>query len=423
MKKILFLLSLLILPLSMLFISVKAYKIDVSQLDNINLISNMYQVEGASAYRFEINKSTLPEDNVYLLVQLFNINDLNTPLQISSRFSNLLYRLNNNSTNYSFTSVTTNNNYGYRSSLISLSSLSYIQILPSSSIDINDYVFNITYSYNTNGFIGRFVPNTLYNVGGYNNRGYFQYFSTYLALQGQQVTSALNVSDTMITYNNIAFNTLVDTIYNTQNNNSAYFYYLRVYFNNVALKDLPNLTFKYLQCTGICVNNTYYTYDNAKTNFSWLNRNINVYNDNATLFISDSAINGYENNTIQYMTFTLPDYAFKTSSYYQTSVGIKGYLQRVSISTLSVSSQQAYINGYNYGVESGYNKGYENGLNDGLSSKTTNFDNLMFSIADVPMKIISSMLNFNLLGFNLMAFFMGIITLILFIHILRKFKE
>lgn len=425
MKKILFLLSLLILPITMLCISAKAYNIDVSQLNNINLVNNMYQVPGASAYRIEINKEALPSNNAYLMVQLFNVNDLNTPLRYDGILSNFVYRVNGSGNNTNFTAYT-NGSYGYRSaSTMSLRTIDYIQFLTSSNTNINDYVFNVTYAYTSTNFINRFVPNTFYNVGGYNDRGYFQYFTTYLYLEGQQnaINPNNNTSDSMIQYNYISLNNYVSTIYTTQNSNSAYFYHLRVYFNNTPIKDIPNLNLSFLQLNNISINNTEYSYSTATSNYPWLYNNIVVYNDNATLFVSDNSKVGYENNTIQYIDFKLPDYAFKSSSYYQSSVGIEGYLKRVKITTLSVSTNQAYQEGLTFGYDSGYNSGYQDGYNSGVSSNSTSFDGLMFSIADVPMKIISSMLNFNLLGFNLLGFFMGIITLVLFIHIIRKFKE
>lgn len=96
-----------------------------------------------------------------------------------------------------------------------------------------------------------------------------------------------------------------------------------------------------------------------------------------------------------------------------------------------------YDRGYSYGYESGYNKGnYDGeqsgftkgynqgksvGFNDGVESANDySFLGLMGAVVDAPVRAFSGLLNFELLGFNMLSFFTGLLTLAFILWIVSK---
>ena len=234
--------------------------------------------------------------------------------------------------------------------------------------------------------------------------------------------SFTDVTTDMISYNSIRFNNLSESVANN-NNRNTYQYYLRVYVGKY-IKDMVNLNIRYLELSNISINNQYLDYSSARSLLPILYSNIVLYNDSATLFTTDDLINsGYGDFYIEYIDFNIANYDFKSSTYYNSNLGILGYISNTYITASSFNFNEYYYNGYNDGEKIGYDYGYNDGYANGVASNTNSFDQLMFAVADVPVKIISSILNFNVLGVNLLAFFTGIITLVLFVHLLRKFKQ
>ena len=75
-----------------------------------------------------------------------------------------------------------------------------------------------------------------------------------------------------------------------------------------------------------------------------------------------------------------------------------------------------YNDGQNDGYDIGYNKGYEQGADSGNI-----IGSALLSIADIPFSILSSFLGFEILGFNLLTLFTGLLTIGLVIFLLKKF--
>ena len=95
-------------------------------------------------------------------------------------------------------------------------------------------------------------------------------------------------------------------------------------------------------------------------------------------------------------------------------------------SSLDVVSQ--YNSGYNAGVSDGYSNGYSNGLidgknigyNDGVKSANNySFLGLLGAVVDAPIQAVSGLLNFDLLGFNMLNFFYALVTCALVIAVIR----
>lgn len=95
-----------------------------------------------------------------------------------------------------------------------------------------------------------------------------------------------------------------------------------------------------------------------------------------------------------------------------------------------------YNEGYNIGKEKGYTEGYEKGnayrqaygkaeydrgYADGTKSGNEyTFTALMLSIVDVPIQTLYGLLNFEILGYNMLNFVLGLLTLAIVIWVIRK---
>lgn len=91
-----------------------------------------------------------------------------------------------------------------------------------------------------------------------------------------------------------------------------------------------------------------------------------------------------------------------------------------------------YQNGFNAGKGQGYNDGYKNGYSVGksegkvigrnealASGNNYTFLGLLGAVVDAPITAISGLLNFNLLGFNMLNFFYALCTCALVIAVVR----
>lgn len=94
--------------------------------------------------------------------------------------------------------------------------------------------------------------------------------------------------------------------------------------------------------------------------------------------------------------------------------------------------QAGYDDGYNQGIydgnesgyEDGYNAGntigYEDGYNDGVAnSNSYSFASLLGAVIDTPVSAFTSLLNFEILGVNILAFVSGLLTLAIVIFIVK----
>lgn len=393
---------------------------ETSQLDSINRLSNIIYNSNSDSYVFYIDNTDYTYSTKRYTIQCFNKSTPNTPYSINNFNGTISVFLTNNindTSGQAMTSYTSNNNYAYYYS--TMTTYNYIVIRSSygQSINLSDYCFNITINPSAT-YIGSFVPNTYYNLNNNNYNGFFNNWSIYGLIEGQNTKYDYN-SDCLF-YNTIKLGSQLDSFVRTNNTNS-YQQSLYIECDNFIVGNSPQVYMRYCEITNININGTDYSYNDARQLFSWLGSNITLYNDNSSLF--NFTLGDKINDVIYSMNIRVADYTFKQSSYYNSSIGMRGYLENFYISTLSVSDNTAYTNGYNFGYDAGLSQGYNNGYNDAVASNTGGFDNLMFAVADVPIHIISSVLNFNILGVNLLSFFMAIITLMLFIFIIRKFKE
>lgn len=75
-----------------------------------------------------------------------------------------------------------------------------------------------------------------------------------------------------------------------------------------------------------------------------------------------------------------------------------------------------YKEGYSVGSSTGYNRGYSDGVK---AAGEYTFLSLLGSVVDAPLQAVSGMLNFNLLGFNMLNFFYALLTCALVIAVIR----
>lgn len=74
----------------------------------------------------------------------------------------------------------------------------------------------------------------------------------------------------------------------------------------------------------------------------------------------------------------------------------------------NAGSSSGYRNGYDVGYNDGYDVGYDVGVDD---SNEYSFFNLMSSVVEAPVNVFMNLLNFNIMGFNLLDLVFGLLTL------------
>lgn len=90
------------------------------------------------------------------------------------------------------------------------------------------------------------------------------------------------------------------------------------------------------------------------------------------------------------------------------------YLGSIFVTSVSVNELDAVRkNAYDTGYSVGYNTGVAEANNYSFLSLTT-------AVVDAPVQVFSQLLNFNILGFNLLDLFLGLLTLAVVIFIVKK---
>lgn len=81
----------------------------------------------------------------------------------------------------------------------------------------------------------------------------------------------------------------------------------------------------------------------------------------------------------------------------------------------NINSEQIFNNGYSVGYSNGYAQG-------SYSAENGDIADVIYACADTPLTILSGLLNFNILGFNVFGIFTALITICLLFFILKKLK-
>lgn len=85
----------------------------------------------------------------------------------------------------------------------------------------------------------------------------------------------------------------------------------------------------------------------------------------------------------------------------------------------SAELEQAFQDGKTEGVEEGYNTGYANGYADGTNEGGSAFYSLAGAVINVPIQGIRGLMNFDILGVNMLSFFGSILTLLALFWLIR----
>lgn len=142
----------------------------------------------------------------------------------------------------------------------------------------------------------------------------------------------------------------------------------------------------------------------------------------------------YFDNEDNYLSFIFRFVHNYTNSvvYYPFCFSNRTYYLNLSTIDDNTFYQNGYTNGYNAGLSdgssSGYNQGYsagqtigyDNGYSAGLvAGGDHTFMSLIGAVIDAPVSAFTSLLNFEILGVNLLGFITGLLTLAIIVFIIK----
>ena len=100
--------------------------------------------------------------------------------------------------------------------------------------------------------------------------------------------------------------------------------------------------------------------------------------------------------------------------------GYDGAVSDLKIEYSNAASEQ-YYKGYDRGLEVGFNSGYEEGKVWGAQiAESGDFRELLTSVVDAPIKALSGLFNFEILGQNMLEFVGAILSLCVILFVLKK---
>lgn len=143
--------------------------------------------------------------------------------------------------------------------------------------------------------------------------------------------------------------------------------------------------------------------------------------------------NGFNCATIIFYTGVVSPDSYFLQSFYNSTYYTSGALDLSYTSGYNAGVAYGNENGFNKGFNDGRAVGYESGYNEGvqssyqvgfnagvLSANNYSFLGLMSAVVDAPVQALTGLLNFNILGFNMLSFFTGLLTLSLILWIVSK---
>jgi len=207
---------------------------------------------------------------------------------------------------------------------------------------------------------------------------------------------------------------------NSRIENFIYPFFFGSVYNNLSLIDLYNSSFN-----GFNLNSNFVYFDTSMIN---------------TWRVSDSFLYSVDPNLSNVNYFYIGAFVRLYDDMDLGSMGTEISYSLVSKIELSNDTQDSYSNGYDLGFEDGqryalqnvntesYNLGREIGYNDGyLAGINANasgdnwFSLALISLFDIPFVVFGRIWDFNILGFNFTTLFFSLLSVGLFIWILKKF--
>lgn len=155
----------------------------------------------------------------------------------------------------------------------------------------------------------------------------------------------------------------------------------------------------------------------------WLNYRFYFITDTTNESFVDMLFFQCANNTYLPFYYNVINYTYY-SQYFANAEYVNGYGEGYNLgydtgysSGSSIGESVGYNNGYTTGYTEGDLQGYNRGIN---SAHQFTFFNLLSAVVDAPVQALTGLLNFNILGFNMLNFFTGLLTLAIILFIVRK---
>lgn len=226
----------------------------------------------------------------------------------------------------------------------------------------------------------------------------------------------------------------------TSHNVEIQFHVYDIYSDDNIIYNIPN------GYTNTCdlyfyVNDLYVLHDNLKDTWNALfthedNEYVRTYTGWYTLNNNASSINGYfcllghvqfDNNIYFYLT-NLSDgvlggsYTSFWGSYYSVeTLSYQNHQYNLPLDYKYVSSNQFYLTGVKM-TDVDYYRLVNSGVFGYVPNvETSDFYDLMYSVMDSPLYMVSKLLNWELLGVNVFIALTGLLTLIVILTLIRKF--
>ena len=206
---------------------------------------------------------------------------------------------------------------------------------------------------------------------------------------------------------------------NGQSRNLRFGFYTYASFGDVSSSNYHNLDIQYVEIG----NSSTYSYDDIPSQDGIINFNYYRFVDSNGFYITIVIpLNTYHSNAF----YAYPVF-FDYRVYYLNStpyLNNNDYYQNGLKNGYDVGYADGEYDGYSEGFSQGKSEGFNNGYNQGLeSSERLGFPALITSVIDVPVKVFTSLFNFEILGVNILTFVTSLLSIALILAIVRKVKS
>lgn len=235
---------------------------------------------------------------------------------------------------------------------------------------------------------------------------------------GSNYRPAMNFNNVVVTNNLLSSNTSVSSILGYQTNGDHLFKPTTIQWDptdrfkvKISIpvdNDLSLGNYKIRACSLV----DYYSYPNNSR--IWMNYNITQEADSTSVF-NLGLVDASRTDTSE------PTYSIAQSfdSYFNAGFNqgyTKGYREGEVVAQPGIYDE-AYDYGFQRGKELGEDIGYSRGVEE---ANDYSFLSLTTAVVDAPVKIFSSMFDFNVLGFNMTTFLFSIITICLVLAVVKR---
>lgn len=142
-------------------------------------------------------------------------------------------------------------------------------------------------------------------------------------------------------------------------------------------------------------------------------------NNSAVNFIFENRLqNVTTNNGYLWSPWNVPLYT-QIRTYYLVDTSSSQYLQGFQdgqSSGIAIGELQGYNDGFDAGDTIGYNRGYNDGV---LNANQYSFLGLIGAVVDAPIQAFNGLLNFEILGFNMRDFYLGLFSVCIIVLIVK----